>query len=115
MKHGYSETKIKDAATSIYFRDIFRYKNRKEEKKAVDEDFFENITVSRSNPYSLSVKKEFIRNNRLSECMLVLSDKQIFNCATAKYPHSQLGSYQDSVWFQFTVINSFSMWVVRFF
>ena len=32
-----------------------------------------------------------------------------------KYLHSQLGSYETSVWFKLTDINSLSMWIIRMF
>jgi hypothetical protein len=32
-----------------------------------------------------------------------------------KYLHSQLGSYETSVWFKMTDISSLSMWVIRMF
>lgn len=115
MTHGYSESAIINEQKTIYLREQYRYKSRKEEKIKIDEIFLENITASRLNPFALSVKKEYIRNGKLSECMLVLSDHQIFNSITAKYHHSQLGSYQDSAWFKITTINSFSMWLVRAF
>lgn len=115
MTQGYCEKTIMNESKAIYMRPKYRYKNKKEEKIAIDECFLENITASRLNPFALSVKKEYIRNGKLSECMLVLSDHQIFNCITAKYLHSQLGSYQDSAWFKITTINSFSMWLVRAF
>jgi hypothetical protein len=59
-----------------------------------DECLSENVTVSKVNPYSLSVKKEFIKNGKMSECMFILSEGQIFNSMTEKYLHSQLGSYR---------------------
>lgn len=57
MTHGYSEKVIMGESKTIYLRDQYRYKSRKEEKIAIDEIFLENITASRSNPYALSVKK----------------------------------------------------------
>ena len=51
----------------------------------MDELLCENITVARNNPYAFSVRKSFITNGQLSECMLLLSEEQIFNYTNAKY------------------------------
>lgn len=106
---------ITNGETSIYVRDNYRYKTRKEEKRAMDKELLENLTVGRGSLAVFSVRKEFIRSGRLRACMLLLSDEQVFNCVTSKYIHSQSGSYHDSVWFKSSSINSFSMVLIHFF
>lgn len=56
MEHGYSETKIQNE-TALYWREHFRYKTNKNSKKEMDLLLLNNLTVSRINPYSLSVTK----------------------------------------------------------
>lgn len=77
LDHGYSEN-IMNNQKGIYVREKYRYKKKKEEKKAMEELLVENITVSRGNQWALSVRKSFIQSGQLSQCMLLFSDEMAF-------------------------------------
>lgn len=50
----------------------------------MDKILFENITVSRLNPWAFSLKKAFIKSKDFARCMLLFSDEQIFNYTDMK-------------------------------